>query len=67
MLVLLRMLYPHGSIKFHIIGIVPVTIDYEIYMHIVEGCRSEKKESLSTNQLCFGVVVNANHILFINL
>jgi hypothetical protein len=43
MLVLLRMVYPHGSIKFHIIGIVPVTVDNEIYMHIVEGCHPEKK------------------------
>ncbi len=38
MLVLLRMIYPPGSIKFHIIGIVPVIVDNEIYMHIVEGC-----------------------------
>jgi hypothetical protein len=43
MLVLLRMVYPHGSIKFHIIGIVPVTVDNEINMHIVEGCHPEKK------------------------
>ncbi len=43
MLVLLRMVYPLGSIKFHIIGIVPVTIDSEIHMHIVEGCHPEKK------------------------
>jgi hypothetical protein len=27
MLVLLRMVYPRGSIKFHIIGIVPVTVN----------------------------------------
>jgi hypothetical protein len=43
MLVLLRMVYPHGSIKFHIIGIMPVTVDNEIYMHIVEECRLKKK------------------------
>jgi hypothetical protein len=43
MLVLLRMVYPRGSIKFHIIGIVPVTVDNEINMHIVEGCHPEKK------------------------
>jgi hypothetical protein len=43
MLVLLRMAYPCGSIKFHIIGIVPVTVDNEIYMHIVERCHLEKK------------------------
>ncbi len=43
MLVLLRMVYPCGSIKFHIIGIVPVTVDNEIYMHIVEGCHPKKK------------------------
>ncbi len=43
MLVLLRMVYPRGLIKFHIIGIVPVTVDNEIYMHIVEGCHPEKK------------------------
>jgi hypothetical protein len=66
MLVLLRMVYPHGSIKFHMIDIVPVTVDNEINMHIVEGCHTEKKRSLSTQQIWFGVVVNANHILFIN-
>jgi hypothetical protein len=43
MLVLLRMVYPRGSIKFHIIGIVPVTVNNEINMHIVEGCHPEKK------------------------
>ena len=43
MVVLLRMVYPRGSIKFHIIGIVPVTVDNEINMHIVEGCHPEKK------------------------
>ncbi len=67
MLVLLIMVYPCGSIKFHIIGIVPVTVDNELYMHIVEGCHPEKKQSLLTNQIRFGVVVNANHVLFINL
>jgi hypothetical protein len=41
-LVLLRIVYPCGSIKFHIIGIVPVTINNEINMHIVEGCHPEK-------------------------
>jgi hypothetical protein len=43
MLVLLTMVYPHGSIRFHIIDIVPVTIDSEIHMHIVEGCHPKKK------------------------
>jgi hypothetical protein len=43
MLVLLRMVYPRGSIKFHIISIVPVTVDNEINLHIVEGCHPEKK------------------------
>jgi hypothetical protein len=43
MLVLLRMVYPRGSIKFHIIGIMPVTADNETNMHIVEGCHLEKK------------------------
>jgi hypothetical protein len=47
MLVLLRMVYPRGSIKFHIIGIVPVTVDNEINMHIVEGCHPEKKNNPS--------------------
>ncbi len=51
MLVLLRMVYPHGSIKFHMIDIVPVTVDNEINMHIVEGCHTEKKRSLSTQQI----------------
>jgi hypothetical protein len=37
------MVYPRGSIKFHIIGIVSVTVDNEINMHIVEGCHPEKK------------------------
>jgi hypothetical protein len=31
MLVLLRMVYPCGSIKIHIVGIVPVTVDDEIF------------------------------------
>jgi hypothetical protein len=43
MLVHLRMVYPHGSIKFHIIGILPVTVNNEINMHIVEGCHPEEK------------------------
>jgi hypothetical protein len=43
MLVLLRMVYRRGLIKFHIIGIVPVTVDNEIHMHIVEGCHPKKK------------------------
>ncbi len=46
MLVLLKMVYPRGSIKFHIIGIVPVTVNNEINMHIVEGCHPEKKTIL---------------------
>jgi hypothetical protein len=37
------MVYPCGSIKFHIIGIMPVTVDNEINIHIVEGCHPEKK------------------------
>ncbi len=37
------MVYPCGSIKFHIIGIVPVTVNNEINMHTVEGCHPEKK------------------------
>jgi hypothetical protein len=47
MLVLLRMVYPCGSIKFHIIGIVPVTVKNEINMHIIEGCHLEKKNDPS--------------------
>jgi hypothetical protein len=43
MLVLLRMVYPCGLIWFHIIGIIPVTVDNKINMHIVEGCHPEKK------------------------
>jgi hypothetical protein len=43
MFVLLRMVYPCGSFKFHIIGIVPVTVDNKIYLQIVEGCHPEKK------------------------
>jgi hypothetical protein len=46
MLILLRMVYPCGSIKFHNIGIVPVTVDNDIYMHIVERCHPEKKTIL---------------------
>jgi hypothetical protein len=46
MLVQLRMVYPSGSIKHHIIGILPVAIGNEIHMHIVEGCHPEKKRSL---------------------
>jgi hypothetical protein len=37
------MAYSCRSIKFQIIGIVPVTVDNEINMHIVEGCHPEKK------------------------
>jgi hypothetical protein len=37
MLVQLRMVHPSGSIKHHIIGIVPVVIGNEIHMHIVES------------------------------
>jgi hypothetical protein len=43
MLVQLRMVYPSGSIKHHIIGIVPVAIGNENHMHIVEGCHPKKK------------------------
>jgi hypothetical protein len=43
MLSQLRMVYPSGSIKHHIIGIVPVAIRNEIHMHIVEGCHPERK------------------------
>ncbi len=39
----LRMVYPSGSIKHHIIGIVPVAIASEIHMHIVEGCHPKRK------------------------
>jgi hypothetical protein len=37
------MVYPSGSIKHHIIGIVPVAIGNEIRMHIIEGCHPERK------------------------
>jgi len=43
MLVLLRMQYPQKIVKFHVIGIVPVRIDNEVHMHIVEGCHPNKK------------------------
>ncbi len=43
MLVQLRMVYPSGSIKHHIIGIVPVAIGNEIHMDIVEGCHPKRK------------------------
>jgi hypothetical protein len=43
MLVCLRLVYPSGSIKHHIIGIVPVAIGNRIHMHIVKGCHPEKK------------------------
>ncbi len=42
MLVLLIMVFSCGSIKFHVIGIVLVIVDNEIYMHIVKGCHPEK-------------------------
>jgi hypothetical protein len=38
MLVLLSMTYATGHIKQHLIGIVPLTVDNEVHMHIVEGC-----------------------------
>ena len=43
------MVYPSGSIKHHIIGIVPVAIGNEIHMHIVEGCHP-KKETVLLNE-----------------
>jgi hypothetical protein len=43
------MVYPRASIKFHIIGIVPVTVNNEINMYIVEGCHPEKK-TISLNK-----------------
>ena len=43
MLVQLRMGNPFGSIKHHIIGIVPVAIGNEIQMNIVERCCPERK------------------------
>jgi hypothetical protein len=46
LLVCLRMVYPSESIKHHIIGIMPVAIEHEIHMNIVEGCHLEKKQSL---------------------
>jgi hypothetical protein len=55
MLVQLRMVYPSGSIKHHIIGIMPVAIGNEIHMHIVEGCHPERF-----------FLVNVNHVLLIN-
>ncbi len=49
MSVQLRMVYPSGSIKHHIIGIVHVAIGNEIHMHIVEGCHPKRK-SISLNE-----------------
>jgi hypothetical protein len=46
-LVQLRMVYPSGSIKHHIIGIVPVAIASEIHVHIVEGCHPKRKNDFS--------------------
>jgi len=43
MLVQVRMVYPSGSSKHQIIGIVNVAIGNEIHMHIVEGCHSKRK------------------------
>ncbi len=43
MIVQLKMVYPSGSIKHHIIGIVPVAFGNKIHMHIVEGCHPERK------------------------
>jgi hypothetical protein len=43
MLVQLRMVYPSGSIRHHIISIVSVAIGNEIHMHIVEGCHPKRK------------------------
>jgi hypothetical protein len=37
------MVYPSGSIKHHLIVIVPVAIGNEIHMHIVEGCHPKRK------------------------
>jgi hypothetical protein len=43
MLVQLRLVYPSGSIKHHIIGIVHVATGNEIHLHIVEGCHPKRK------------------------
>jgi hypothetical protein len=43
MLVLLSMTYATGHIRQHLIDIVPLTVDKEIHMHIVEGCNPPKK------------------------
>ncbi len=37
------MVYTSGSIKHHIIGIVPVAIGNKIHIHIVEGCHPQRK------------------------
>jgi hypothetical protein len=57
MFVQLRMVYPSGSIKHHIIGIVPVVIGNEMHMHIVDGCHPDRKTfPLNEENLiwCFG-------------
>jgi hypothetical protein len=47
LIVQLRMVYPSVSIKNHKIGILPVAIENEIHMHIVEGCHPERKNDPS--------------------
>ncbi len=66
MLVQLRMVYPSGSIKHHIIGILPVAIGNKIHMHIVEGCHTERKTIPLNEEKLIDVLVNANHVLLIN-
>jgi hypothetical protein len=43
MLAQLNMVYPSGSIKHHIIGIVTVAIGNIIHMHTIEGCHPKRK------------------------
>ncbi len=42
LLVLLRMSYPTGHDRQHLIGIVPIEVENETHMHIVEGCHPQK-------------------------
>jgi hypothetical protein len=46
LLVLLEMSYASGDKRQHLIGIVPIKVENEVCMHIVDGCHPEKKTIL---------------------
>ena len=67
LLVLLEMSYASGDKRQHLIGIVPIKVENEVCMHIVDGCHPEKKRSFSMKQIYPGVLVDVCRVLLISL